>query len=212
MHTKRAFKMNSNRQNFLLIAGAGKPAFGKKEVLLAEKALLNQGTEVKRIGDGTTSLTGADVEAILEYVRTSEKNLTIVIMAHGDKEGNLDLTGEFTTSGFELLERIAKASHGRKIDIFSTACYGGVLQRKASQVLLEDCSYVALSPTEKGISGVNIDTLWAYLAEHNLSCCTAESMLIVYLVAAMKLRYAPSITKKHLTYDLDEQLDRDCRL
>ncbi len=204
------------RNNIILLAGPGKPAFEKKDVLLAEKALMTQGANVVRIGDGEHNILSADIDRLLESIKSSDSDVTLVIMAHGDERGYLDLTGEFTTSAEELFRKVTDSSGGHKIDVFSIACYGGVLagsalrEGSALRALPKGSAYISLSPKKTGITGENIEPFWAYLAEHNLSCSSAESMLVVYLVVGMKNRYVPTISTQKTTVDLERQLAYFC--
>jgi len=94
--------------------------------------------------------------------------------------------------------------------IFSTACYGGLLRESALKVLPKNSVYVALSPANSGITGGNIDPFWKYLIKRKLSCLSAESLLISYLLSSVKNRYAPTLSKLTFSEDLDETLTKRC--
>lgn len=124
-----------NMRTVILLAGPGKPAFGIKNVLSAEQALKNQGADLLRIGDGERDLTGTDVSDMLEAISNAKGDVTLVLMTHGNRTGELYLQGEHPESTVKLFQNIAKVLEHRKIDIFSTACYGGLLQKVALQIL-----------------------------------------------------------------------------
>jgi hypothetical protein len=195
----------------ILLAGPGKPAFGIKNVLSAEQALKNQGADLLRIGDGERDLTDTDVSDMLEAISKAKGDVTLVLMAHGNKAGELYLQGEHSKSTVKLFQDIANILKHRKIDIFSTACYGGLLQEVALQILPENSVYVSLSPANTVITGFNIDPFWDYLSKHKLSCLSAESMLVAYLLSSMKNRYLPTLATPKFTGDLDATLTRRCK-
>ena len=73
----------------ILLAGPGKPAFGIKNVLAAEQALKNQGADLLRIGDGERDLTDTDVSDMLEAISNAKGDVTLVLMAHGNRNGEV---------------------------------------------------------------------------------------------------------------------------
>lgn len=203
--------------NIILLAGPGGTAFGRKNVLLAEKALRAQEAHVIRIGDGENRLLSSDIDVLLQFIKRLQGYTTIVIMAHGDNEGCLNLTGEFATATFDLFKQITKSCDGRKIGIFSTACGGGRIGIRALDFLPEGSTYVSLSPLEKChvAQGQYIDSFWAYLAEHNISCHSAELMLLAYVVHGLHGRLPPTIANKktiHITIDTENLLNSYCKL
>jgi hypothetical protein len=129
----------------------------------------------------------------------------------GDRQANLYFQDDnpITTSAFFV--NISSILIDRKIDIFSTACYGGLLHSKALDILPKGSTYVSLAPANEPVTGYNIDPFWDYLIKNKLSCVSAESMLITYLMTSLKNRYLPTLSTPKTTKDLDFLLTSCCK-
>ncbi|MDF2940875.1 MAG: hypothetical protein K0R66_1517 [Gammaproteobacteria bacterium] len=201
----------------ILLAGPGGSAFNKENVLLAEKALQAQGaTNLLTIGNGEEDISEDAMGQLFNHIGSSKDDITLVVMAHGEVDKSHSgkairgshkhmLSDSKPISTIDFLKKIADKLNGKKIDIFTIACYGGDMHDFAHRILPKGSTYVAIAKPDEPATSAEVDRLWSRLASKEVAgCLSAESLLMAYTVR-LSTRYTPTLSSTLSHYSLDEK-------
>lgn len=198
-------------QKTILLSGPGMRAFNNEKILKLEKALIKHNVgPIVRIGDGETCLTDNDLHLLLHEISNNKMRIMLFIMAHGtiNTETSSHMlylkNKDMLTPSVNFMEAISAKLAGKAIDIFSTACYSGVLNSHAEKILPQGSTYVSLSPPNQPSCSSDVNRLINVLASNNKvkENLTAKKLLFAYLTNALENRVPPLITSSKITSNL----------
>lgn len=189
--------MVESKDTIIIIAGHGKEAFNKKDLLLAVSGYMKHYKNVKLIGNGETNLSLDKVRESLTNMKNND--FDICMYAHGTQRPD----GFYFCFGdknyihcTDVFDAISKTT-SKPVNLHIFSCHGGgALAKPYIQRLPDNSTIFSCCDYDSSLPGQDVEKFFKNLNSKDLKDNSIDSILYLYL-ASMQNRNAVMLASKN---------------